>query len=774
MCMVSKGSSSAETQPKAGVVAHSQEATPRASSRWKWFLYATAVVAVVVAVQYFHVQDLLKAALDWIGKLGPLGLVMFVGLYVVATVFFIPGSVLTLGAGAVFGVALGAVCVSIAATLGATAAFLVGRYLARDVIARKVEKNEKFATIDRAVAHEGWKIVLLTRLSPVFPFTLLNYAFGLTRVKLSHYVVASWVGMMPGTVMYVYLGSLVNVGTGHRQRTTSEWILYGIGLLATVTVTVFITRLARNALAKKIGSNDTRQNSNGSVSMHSDPVLVRPADAHNQRLVSHVHPADWHNPTPAPCYNLVVIGAGTAGLVTAAGAAGLGAKVALVEKHLLGGDCLNVGCVPSKALIRSSRAAFDVQEAGRFGVQVDAPGQADFPAVMERMRKIRADLSPHDSAQRFAQLGVDVFLGEASFAGPDTVQVAGQTLRFKRAVIATGARPTQPPIPGLVEAGFLTNETVFSLTQCPARLAVIGGGPIGCELAQAFQRLGAKVSLLHKHGHLLDREDTEAAALVQQAFMREGIELRLDAKIIRVERDGGQKLIIYEAQGKEETLAVDEILAGAGRAPNIEGLHLEAVGVEYDRRKGVLVNDCLQTTNPRVYAAGDVCLDWKFTHAADFTARIVIQNALFLGRKKLSALTMPWCTYTDPEVAHVGLYEHDARERGVEVDTYVRDFKEVDRAILDGEEEGFVKFHVRKGRDEILGATIVARHAGEMISEVSVAMAAGVGLGKLASVIHPYPTQAEALRQCGDAYNRTRLTPTVKKWMGRWLAWQRG
>ena len=506
----------------------------------------------------------------------------------------------------------------------------------------------------------------------------------------------------------------------------------------------------------------------------SDTVLVRPADAHNARLVSNVHPPDWQNPAPAPCYNLVVIGAGTAGLVTAAGAAGLGAKVVLIEKNLLGGDCLNVGCVPSKAIIRSSRAIFDAREAGRLGVRLDAPAKVDFPAVMERMRKLRADISPHDSAQRFAKLGVDVFLGEARFAGPDTVQVAGQTLRFKRAVIATGARPADPLIPGLADAGYLTNETVFSLTQCPARLAIIGGGPIGCELAQAFQRLGSQVSLLHKNAHLLDREDMDAAALVQNAFIREGIALHLNANITRVERNGDGKIIWYKAQGKEETLPVDEILAGAGRAPNIEGLNLEAVGVQSDPRKGVLVNDCLQTTNPRIYAAGDVCLAWKFTHAADFTARLVIQNALFLGRKKLSSLTMPWCTYTDPEIAHVGLYERDARERGIEVDTYVREFKEVDRAVLDGEDDGFVKFHVRKGRDEILGATIVARHAGEIISEISVAMAARIGLGKLASVIHPYPTQAEALRQCGDAYNRTRLTPTVKKWMGRWLAWQRG
>jgi pyruvate/2-oxoglutarate dehydrogenase complex dihydrolipoamide dehydrogenase (E3) component len=272
---------------------------------------------------------------------------------------------------------------------------------------------------------------------------------------------------------------------------------------------------------------------------------------------------------------------------------------------------------------------------------------------------------------------------------------------------------------------------------------------------------------------LLDREDMEAAAIVQKAFVREGITVLLNAKIIRVERNGAAKTIFYESQGKGQSFAVDEILIGTGRAPNVQGLNLETVGVQYDQRKGILVNDCLQTTNTRIYAAGDVCMARKFTHGADFTARIAIQNALFMGRKKVSALTMPWCTYTDPEVAHVGLYERDAREHGMGVDTYVREFKDVDRAVLDGEEDGFVKFHVRKGRDEILGATIVARHAGEMISEISVAMAARIGLGKLASVIHPYPTQAEAIRQCGDAYNRTRLTPTVKKWMGRWLAWQR-
>jgi pyruvate/2-oxoglutarate dehydrogenase complex dihydrolipoamide dehydrogenase (E3) component len=504
-----------------------------------------------------------------------------------------------------------------------------------------------------------------------------------------------------------------------------------------------------------------------------DNPPVSPSDSFNQELVAHVHPPDWVNPTPAPRYNLVVIGAGTAGLVTAAGAAGLGAKVALIEKQLMGGDCLNVGCVPSKSLIRSSRAAFDARDAVRFGIRVPPGTEVDFAAVMARLQKLRAGISHHDSAKRFSDLGVDVFLGEAHFSSSDAIEVAGKILRFKRAVVASGARAVQPPIEGLAEAGFLTNETVFDLTERPRRLAIIGGGPIGCELAQAFQRLGSQVILFHKNSHLLDREDSDAATVVQNAFLREGIRLVLKAKLIRVERKVSEKTIHFEANNSSDSVTVDEILAGAGRTPNTEGLNLDAVGVDYDKIEGIKVNDRLQTSNPRIYAAGDICMKWKFTHAADFAARIVIQNALFFGRKKLSALTMPWCTYTDPEIAHVGLYEREAVERRIAVNTFIRDFKDVDRAIIDGEESGFVKIHVKKGTDEIIGATIVARHAGEMISEISVAMAANLGLGKLSSVIHPYPTQAEAIRQCGDAYNRTRLTPFVKELFSRWLAWRR-
>jgi pyruvate/2-oxoglutarate dehydrogenase complex dihydrolipoamide dehydrogenase (E3) component len=502
-------------------------------------------------------------------------------------------------------------------------------------------------------------------------------------------------------------------------------------------------------------------------------VDVLPRDSHNLELLANVHPPDWRPPTPAPRYNLVVIGGGTAGLVTAAGAAGLGARVALVERDLLGGDCLNVGCVPSKCVIRSSRVVGELRVAPALGIRVPSAAEVDFGAVMERMREVRARLSHHDSAQRFSGLGVDVFLGDGRFSGPDTVAVGGLSLRFKKAVVATGGRAHHPAIPGLAETGFLTNENVFELTERPPRLAVIGGGPIGCELAQAFRRLGSEVTLFHTGGHILNREDAGAAEIVQRAFIDEGIRLVLGARLVRVERTGKGKVLHAETPGGPVDVTVDEILVGAGRVPNVDGLGLDTVKVAHDRRDGVTVNDYLQTSNPRIYAAGDVCMAQKFTHAADFAARTVIQNALFLGRKKLSALTIPWCTYTDPEIAHVGLYEGEAERRGIALDTYLRPFSEVDRAIADGEEQGFVKVHVRRGTDKIVGATIVARHAGEMIGEMALAITAGIGLGRLASVIHPYPTQAEAIRQVGDMYNRTRLTPAIKRLFAAWLRWTR-
>lgn len=501
-----------------------------------------------------------------------------------------------------------------------------------------------------------------------------------------------------------------------------------------------------------------------------DPVHVLPDDAHNRALVANVHPADWVNPTPQGRYHLVVVGAGTAGLITSLVASSLGARVALVERHLMGGDCLNVGCVPSKSVIRAARRVHEARTAGALGLGVPAERLPDFGAAMERMRRIRARISHEDSAARYRdEFGIDVYLGQARFTGSGTLDVGGTELRFKKAVIATGARATAPPVPGLAESGYLTNETVFELTERPKRLAVIGAGPIGCELAQSFQRLGSYVTVLEMAPQILVREDPDAAEIVQRALAREGVELWLGASLRKVERKGDEKVLHVKMGEQDEQLVVDEILVGAGRAPNVEGLGLETVGVEFDPRRGVKVDDRLRTTNKRIFAAGDVCMDWKFTHAADAAAKIVVQNALFLGRKKLSSLVMPWCTYTDPEVAHVGLYERDARERGIEVDTYQVPIAKANRAVTDGEEEGLVKVHVRRGKDTIVGATIVAAHAGEMISEITVAMTQGIGLGAFTNVIHPYPTQAEAIKAAAGLYTRTRLTPRVKRLFGAWL-----
>ena len=500
-----------------------------------------------------------------------------------------------------------------------------------------------------------------------------------------------------------------------------------------------------------------------------DRITILPMDEYNQKLVANVHPENWINPQPANCYDLVVIGAGTAGLVVAAGAAGLGLglKVALIEKHLMGGDCLNVGCVPSKALIRSSRLIGEIWKAQNLGVNVSQNYDIDFATVMARLRKIRSGISHDDSAARFKNLGVDVFLGSGKFTNHNTIEVDGQILKFRKAVIATGARALKPEIPGMEAAGYLTNETVFSLIQKPDKLAVIGGGPIGCELAQAFQRLGCEVTLFHNGSHILNKEDSEAAEILQRTLTAEGIKLVLNCNLEEVVKVTEGKRLYFSVNGNRDSVTVDEILVGAGRVPNVEGLNLETVDVEYDQKYGVKVDDYLQTTNKNIYAAGDICMNWKFTHAADAAARIVIKNTLFapfgFGRSQLSKLVMPWVTYTDPEIAHVGMYAQEAENQGIEIETIKINFNDLHRAITDSEEAGFLKIHHQKGTDKIIGSTIVASHAGEMISEITTAIVNNIGLSKLSSVIHPYPTQAEAIKKAADAYRRTLLTSRTKK-----------
>ncbi len=508
--------------------------------------------------------------------------------------------------------------------------------------------------------------------------------------------------------------------------------------------------------------------------MPLDLPALQPLDKHNQLLASNVHPEDWQNPIPKGRYHLVVIGAGTAGLVTAAGAASLGAKVALVERELMGGDCLNVGCVPSKGLLSASRAANAVRNAANVSVKVNGGCHVDFADVMQRMRRLRAGISHHDSAKRFRGLGVDVFLGQGTFLDSSTVQVADRKLSFKKAVIATGARAAKLAIPGWDEVNPLTNETLFSLTELPKKLVVVGGGPIGCEMAQAFARFGSEVHLLEASAHLLSREDQEAALIVQESLRRDGVQVHLEASVKRFEAANVRKYVHFDAKhGPDSSLEANQILVAIGRQPNLEGLGLEVVGVSFDNRSGIQVNDRLQTTNPKIFAAGDVASQYKFTHAADFMARSVIQNALFIGRAKASSLLIPRATYTSPELAQVGLTELQAEELGVASDTFVQQFSSVDRAILDGQTEGFVKVVVKRRTDKILGATVVSEHAGDLIGHLCFAMTHRMGLKKLGSTIHPYPTQAEAIRKLGDQYNCTRLTPTVSKLMKTWLNWTR-
>ncbi len=479
-----------------------------------------------------------------------------------------------------------------------------------------------------------------------------------------------------------------------------------------------------------------------------------PQDAHERQRIADLRPQAWVNPEPAGRYPLVIVGAGPAGLAAAETAASCGIRVALIERDFIGGTCLNHGCVPSKAIIRTSRLYAEMRDAVRYGAQAPSGIRVDFAATMERMRRIRAHLGRRSSVRLLADAGVDVFFGQAEFVGADALKVGTSQLDFDQALIATGARPHEPPIPGLAEAGYLTHESIFHITQLPRRLLVIGGGPIGCEQAQAFCRLGAHTTIVQNKPLFLQNEERDAAQILSDALARDGIEVRLNTRVLRVYVENGEKHVDLVSDDYRNTIAVDTILAGVGRLPNVEGLGLEAAGVAYEAGKGILVDDFLGTTNPRIHAAGDVCLEHKYAHTAAVSAQMAVRNALFGDAARWSAQIIPWCTFTDPEIAHVGMYVREANQRRIPVKTFTILMHEVDRAITDSEEAGFVKIHVREDRDEILGATIVARHAGDMINEITLAMGAGIGLRTLATTIHAYDTQAEAIQRAAAAFVR--------------------
>lgn len=510
-------------------------------------------------------------------------------------------------------------------------------------------------------------------------------------------------------------------------------------------------------------------------------VPLAPFDAANADLLRNVAPKAWTNPVPKKRYHLVVVGAGTGGLVSAIIAAGLGAKVALVERHMFGGDCLNFGCVPSKAVISAARSWHAARSASaQFGGPA-VSGEGDFSAVMTRMRTLRASLSDVDSAERFRSLGIDVFFGDASFADPHTVQVRTgtehRTLKFRRAIVATGARASVPPIPGLSDTPYLTNDTVFSLTTLPRRLIVLGGGPIGAELAQSFARFGSTVTVVHADPRLLPRESPDASAVIARAFDADGITVHNNVSITAVQYAGGEFTVTVTAAtgsdtgaGATTTLRGDHLLVATGRRANVESLGLEAAGIA-TTHAGITVNDRLRTSNRHVFAVGDVSSPLQFTHVADAHARLAVPNALFfgLGGGRTTDVVVPRVTYTAPEVATVGLTDTDAAERRINVDSIRIELAQNDRAQLDGTTDGYLVIHVKRGSDTILGGTLVAKHAGEMIGELAVAMQHGIGLGKLGATIHAYPTQSEVFRRAADAWRRRRFTPLAKRVFNAWF-----
>ncbi len=655
-------------------------------------------------------------------------------LYVAVTAFSLPGAaVMTLAGGAVFGLLGGALLVSFASTLGATLAFLISRFVLREAISRRF--GARLEAIDRGIAKDGAFYLFTLRLVPVFPFFVINLLMGLTALKTVTFWWVSQLGMLPGTLVYV------NAGTQLAHLDSAAGILSPGLLFAFALLGVF------PLFAQK-----------GVTLMQS-----------RKALRAFTKPRRFDR-------NLIVIGAGSAGLVSAYIAAAVKAKVTLIEKHKMGGDCLNTGCVPSKALLRSAKFVSHVRRAQEFGMR-SADVDFDFAQVMERVRQVVQRIEPHDSVARYTELGVEVLEGTAKIISPYTVEVNGRTLTTRCIIIAAGASPFVPPIPGLQETGYLTSDTLWDLRARPKRLVVLGGGPVGSELAQAFARLGCTVIQVEMGDRLLPHEDPEIADLVLERFRAEGIDVRLAHKAKAARRETGHKVLTCEHAGQDVEFACDEILVAVGRAANVQGYGLEELGVELSERRTVTVNPFLQTNYPTIYACGDVAGPYQFTHTAAHQAWYAAVNALFgspLKRFKVDYSVIPWATFTEPEVATVGFNESMAKQRGVPYQLTTYGIAELDRAIADSEAHGLVKVLTVPGKDKILGATIAGEHAGDLIAEFVLAMRWKLGLNKILSTIHIYPTLAEANKYAAGAWRRANTSPRTLVWLERFHTWRRG
>ncbi len=684
-----------------------------------------------VSIEYFQSQ---KAAIEAYFQAHPLqtGLAFFV-VYVAVTGLSLPGAaILTLVAGAIFGLLWGTLIVSFASSIGATLAFLSSRYVLRDWVQSKY--GEKLKPLNAGIEREGAFYLFALRLVPAFPFFLINLAMGLTPLKTRTFYWVSQLGMLPGTLAYVYAGTQL-----------------GQFRISAGLVAAFVVLGVFPLVAKKV------------------------IDALKARKVY----GKWPKPAKFD-RNVVVIGAGSAGLVTAYIAAAVKAKVTIVEKAKMGGDCLNTGCVPSKALIRSAKLLSHIQRSKEFGIRA-ASADFDFAEVMERVQKVVKQIEPHDSAERYAKLGVECLQGNAKILSPWSVEVAladgtKKTLTTKTIVIAAGARPFIPPIPGLKESKPLTSDTVWEIRTLPKRLVVLGGGPIGCELAQAFARLGAQVTQIEMLPRIMIREDPEFSELVAGRFRWEGVEVLTGHKAKEVRVENGEKVLVVEHEGKDKRIACDEILCAVGRAANTEGYGLEELGIPTTRQKTVEVNEFLETLYPNIFACGDVAGPYQFTHTASHMAWYCAVNGLFGRFKKyrVDYSVIPWATFTDPEVARVGLNETEAKEKKIPYEVAIYGMDDLDRAIADGEAEGYVKVLVKPGTDKILGATIAGEHAGDLIAEMVMAMRHGIGLNKILGTIHTYPTLQEANKYVAGVWKRSRVTQGQMALAKAFNDWTRG
>jgi pyruvate/2-oxoglutarate dehydrogenase complex dihydrolipoamide dehydrogenase (E3) component/uncharacterized membrane protein YdjX (TVP38/TMEM64 family) len=661
----------------------------------------------------------------------------FFALYVAVTGLSLPGAaIMTLVAGAIFGLLWGAILVSFASTIGATFAFLASRFLFRDAIQRRF--GDRLRAINAGIEKEGAFYLFTLRLVPAFPFFVINLVMGLTPMKTRTFYWVSQVGMLLGTIVYV------NAGTQIGRIESLKGIL-SPGLLLSFAALGILPIVAKKTVD-----------------------LLRARKVY----------ARWARPARFD-RNLVVIGAGSAGLVSAYIAAAVKAKVTLVEKHRMGGDCLNTGCVPSKALIRSAKLLSQIRHAQRYGIR-SAQAEFDFAEIMERVQRVVQTIEPHDSVERYTGLGVECIQGEARVVSPWSVEVktadATRMLTTRAIVIAAGARPFVPPIPGIEEVGYVTSDTIWDLRVLPRRLLVLGGGPIGCELTQCFARFGAQVTQVEMLPRLMIREDPEISQMVAQRFREDGIDLRLGHKARQFLLDGGEKVLVAEHEGREVRIPFDLLLCAVGRVANTQGYGLEELGIGTTRQRTVETNEFLETIYPNIYACGDVAGPFQFTHTASHQAWYAAVNALFgkLKRFRADYSVIPWATFTDPEVARVGLNETEAKERGIayEVTTYGID--DLDRAIADGEAHGLVKVLTVPGKDRILGATIVGEHAGELIIEYIAAMKHGVGLNKILGTIHIYPTLAEANKYAAGNWKKAHVSPNTLRWLERYHAWMRG